>query len=72
MAFLIREEMGRPLIDLSGPDGNVFALMGYAKRFAQQLGLDGRVIVSEMMASDYENAVQVFDKYFGEYVDLVR
>jgi hypothetical protein len=26
------------IIDLTGPDGNAFALMGYAKRFAKQLG----------------------------------
>ena len=28
---------GPIVIDLTGPDGNVFALMGYAKRFARQL-----------------------------------
>ena len=26
-------------IDLTGPDGNAFALMGYASRLAKQLGL---------------------------------
>jgi hypothetical protein len=28
------------VIDLTGPDGNAFALLAYAKRFAQQLNLD--------------------------------
>lgn len=63
---------GRPFIDLSGPDGNAFVIMGRAKGYAKQLGLDGEAIVAEMQESDYENLLNVFDKYFGEYVDLYR
>lgn len=90
------------VIDLTGPDGNVFVLMGYARRFARQLKelweeemVANRTqnvvlrhmdvnpqdllpetladqICREMMASDYENAVQVFDRYFGSWVTLER
>jgi len=90
------------VIDLTGPDGNVFVLMGYAKRFSQQLQvlwaeemLENRAqnvilkrlgmktgdllpetladqICKEMMESDYEHAVQVFDRYFGGFVILER
>ena len=59
-------------IDLTGPDGNVFVLMGKAKGFARDLGLDGDKIINEMKSSDYENAVQVFDNYFGSFVILLR
>ena len=59
-------------IDLTGPDGNAFVLMGYARRFARDLGLDGNKIISEMQSSDYENAVDVFDNYFGSFVILLR
>ena len=59
-------------IDLTGPDGNAFVLMGYAKRFAKQLDLDADVIIKEMKAGDYENLLQVFDNYFGEFVILER
>ena len=72
---MIREKQpqsGPVVIDLTGPDGNAFALMGYARRFAAQLGLDSSIIVKEMMAGDYENLLQVFDNYFGEYVILER
>ena len=31
---------GPIVIDLTGPDGNAFALMGYASNFAKQLGLN--------------------------------
>jgi len=60
------------VIDLTGPDGNAYALLAYAKRFAQQLGLDFGKIQGEMTSGDYENLVQVFDEYFGDFVILER
>ena len=60
------------VIDLTGPDGNAFALMAYAERFARQLGLNSEKIIEDMMASDYENLLQVFDSNFGSYVILER
>jgi hypothetical protein len=59
-------------IDLTGPQGNVFFLIGTANNLAKQLGLDGKVIQAEMMSGDYENAVNVFDKNFGSFVTLYR
>ena len=60
------------VIDLTGPDGNAYALMAYAERFARQLGLNSEKIIEEMMSSDYENLLQVFDSNFGSYVILER
>lgn len=60
------------VIDLTGPDGNAFALLAYAKRFAQQLNYDFNQIKDEMTSGDYENLVQVFDNYFGNFVILER
>lgn len=60
------------VIDLTGPQGNAFYLMAQAGRYAHQLGLDGEAIIEEMQASDYENLVAVFDRYFGDYVVLER
>jgi hypothetical protein len=60
------------VIDLTGPDGNAYALMGYASRFAKQLGLDKNAIITEMMSGDYENLVNVFDAHFGDFVVLER
>lgn len=59
-------------IDLSGPQGNAFFLLGTAKNLAKQLELDGSKIQAEMMAGDYENLLQVFDSYFGDFVILYR
>ena len=60
------------IIDLTGPDGNAFALLGFAKNFANQLGLEFEKINDEMTSGDYENLIQVFDKYFGSFVILER
>ena len=67
-----KKATGNPVIDLTGPDGNAFCLMGYARRYAEQLGKDGSAIVNEMMSGDYENLVAVFEKNFGDYVILER
>tara|TARA_B100000497_G_C7642492_1_gene386287 strand:- start:487 stop:702 length:216 start_codon:yes stop_codon:yes gene_type:complete len=71
---MIREKQPQSeiVIDLTGPDGNAFALMGYATRFAKQLGLDSKAITAEMMSGDYENLLEVFDKNFGDFVILER
>jgi len=60
------------VIDLTGPDGNAFALMAYASRFAKQLGKDDKAIQEEMMSGDYENLLEVFDREFGTFVVLER
>ena len=70
---MIRDKVAStPVIDLTGPQGNAYFLMGQADRYARQLGLDGDQIIAEMKLGDYENLVQVFDRYFGDYVILER
>ena len=59
-------------IDLSGPDGNAFVLMGYAKNFAKQLGIPSEPIIDDMTSGDYEHLLEVFDKQFGSFVTLWR
>ena len=59
-------------IDLTGPNGNEFYLLGAANNLAKQLGLNGAEIKAEMMKGDYENLVKVFDKHFGHFVTLYR
>ena len=59
-------------IDLTGPDGNSFMLIGRAINLAKQLGLDDKAIHAEMMNGDYEHLVNTFDKHFGHLVTLYR
>ena len=71
---MIREKQTRTeiVIDLTGPEGNAFVLMGYVNRLAKQLNLNGDQIVAEMTAGDYDNLIEVFDSYFGDFVILER
>tara|TARA_B100001113_G_C20986986_1_gene568719 strand:- start:601 stop:825 length:225 start_codon:yes stop_codon:yes gene_type:complete len=74
---MIREKQSQKeiIIDLTGPDGNAFALMGYARRFARQLGYskeDQDQLLELMTSGDYENLIEVFDDHFGSFVILER
>ena len=68
----IEEKVTKLEIDLTGPEGNSFVLLGMVKDLSKQLGLDGQKIRFEMTSGNYENLVNTFDKYFGEYVTLYR
>ena len=67
-----KQHTGSIIIDLTGPDGNAYALSGYASRFAKQLDLDHKIIIKEMTSGDYENLLKVFDNYFGNFVILEK
>ena len=69
-----KQRKGPIVIDLTGPDGNAYALMAYAKRFATQLKWEdkGAALINEMMEDDYEHLLEVFDNAFGEFVILER
>ena len=62
------------VIDLQGPMGNAFALMGYADDFLRQMGRrhEFNAMRAEMMSGDYENLVRIFEENFGDYVELVN
>ena len=66
------ENKGPIVIDLTGPEGNAFVLLGYAKQYAKQLKFDDKKIINEMMSGDYEELLKTFDRYFGYYIILER
>jgi hypothetical protein len=59
-------------IDLTGPQGNAFFLLGTAVNLARQTGLNSEEVCEKMKEGDYEHLVQTFDKYFGHFVTLYR
>ena len=61
-----------PVVDLTGPDGNAFVLLGMAKGWSKELGLDFAQIQKEATSGDYENLLQVLDNYFGDLVIFER
>jgi hypothetical protein len=69
------EDLGKRYIDLTGPEGNAFCLMGIAQSFNKQLGKnkeESQSIMDDMKSSDYEHLVDVFEKHYGDFVDLYR
>jgi hypothetical protein len=74
---MIREKQPQRgiVIDLTGPQGNAFYLLGVAKNFCKQLDMtekNTQAILDEMTSGDYENLIQVFDREFGSVVILER
>ncbi len=59
-------------IDLGGPQGNAFYLIGVAKNLSKQLSIDGDEITTEMMRGDYNHLLEVFEEHFGNFVTLYR
>lgn len=71
---IINRDKSRPVIDISGPEGNAFALLGLAKNYARQLKYSEEEIeqlLSDMESDDYKHLVEVFEREFGKYCDLV-
>ena len=62
----------KPVIDLTGPDGNAFVLLSMAKEWAQELALSWEPIKEDMFSGDYEHLLEVIEKYFGSYIILER
>ena len=64
----------RPVIDLNGPEGNAFVLLGQVNQFGRQLGWTQervKAVREEMQAGDYAHLVRVFDREFGQFIDLI-
>jgi hypothetical protein len=66
--------MSKQVIDLSGPQGNAFYLMGVVKETFRRSGAKqlGNEIVEEMMKGDYEHLVKTFELYLGDHFKLVK
>lgn len=70
----MKEKLVSNCIDLAGPDGNAYALFAYAKDLCRQLGRNDQFddLLAEMKSSDYDNLIRVFEKNFGDYVELLN
>ena len=76
---MIKSKSEMPLrgieIDLTGPEGNAFVLLGYANRLARQLGYsdhDRLCLLDNMRLTTYDMLVEIFDREFGSFVTLWR
>ena len=72
MAILEKDTTKKLTIDLTGPDGNAFYLLGLAGKLCKQLGLDYEKVKSDMTMGSYEDLITAFDVHFGSIIDLER
>lgn len=74
MTIRKRDKNAKQVIDLSGPQGNAFYLIGIVKQTFRRSGAAelGDQIAEQMMQGDYEHLVQTFDMYLGDHFDLMR
>lgn len=76
MTIKRKASLGRKMeIDLTGPQGNAYFLLGTADDLYKQFGKsdeERKALQDEMTSGDYENLVAVFDREFGYFIDLLR
>ena len=58
------------VIEMNGPGGNAFHLLGLAGKLARATGVDGDAITAEMTSGNYDHLVKTFVEHFGEFVEL--
>ena len=67
-----KQNNGKIEIDLTGPDGNAYYILGVAKNLCKQVGIPFEPLMKEMTSGDYDNLIEVFDKKFGSVVSMYR
>ena len=74
--MIVKKEKTKGIeIDLTGPQGNAYYLLGLAKKWGKQLDMGENYIkemLEKMMSGDYENLVKVFDDEFGSIVTIYK
>lgn len=62
-------------INLDGPQGNTFYILGCADELGKQLNFSKEKqtkIYEEMTSGDYENLLEQFEHYFGDVVRFAK
>ena len=72
MAIISKDTTRKQVIDLTGPQGNAFYLLGTAMKLSKQIGLDVNKVLDDMKSGDYEHLITRFDYHFGSVIDLER
>lgn len=61
-------------IDLSGPQGNAFYILGVADKLMKEKGFTEELrndVLDEMKSGDYDNLCSVFEQTFCDDVELI-
>ena len=72
MAILTKDTTRKQIIDLTGPQGNAFYLLGTAMKLSKEIGLNVTAVLDDLKGGDYEHLITRFDYHFGMIIDLER
>ena len=72
MAIISKDTTRKQVIDLTGPQGNAFYLLGTAMKLSKEIGLDVNAVLDDLKDGDYEHLITRFDYHFGFIIDLER
>ena len=72
MAILKKDTIKKQVIELTGPQGNAFYLLGVAMKLSKDIGLDLEAGLDDLKGGDYEHLITRFDYHFGFIIDLER
>ena len=72
MAIQTKNTTKKQVIDLTGPQGNAYFLLGTAIKLCKQIGLDVNAVLKDLKGGDYEHLITRFDYHFGMIIDLER
>lgn len=72
MTIRVKRRSEKPVIDLTGPEGNAFCLLGIVRKSFRGSPELVEKICNEMMSGNYEHLIETFDQYLGDYFILER
>ena len=60
----LKETKLKPRLNIVGENGNIFSVLGKARRVAQQNNMDWDTIQAEALQGDYDHVLRTMMKYF--------
>jgi hypothetical protein len=72
MTIRAKRRSEKTVIDLTGPQGNAFCLLGIVRNSFRGSPELVEKICNEMTSGDYEHLIQTFDQYLGDHFILER
>ena len=72
MAIISKDTTRKQVIDLTGPQGNAFYLLGTAMKLSKEIGLNVTAVLDDLKGGDYEHLITRFDYHFGFIIDLEK
>lgn len=72
---MTKVQSGKIELDLTGPNGNAFIVVGTIAKLMRKLKFHPdqiTAVTKEMMSKDYEHLIATAEKHFGQYINFCR